>query len=347
LINTPDNLTIVTNSPASQILFDGKKAIGVVAGGKEYYAENEIILSAGALDTPKLLLLSGVGPKEELSKHGISTVVNLPVGQGLQDHVHIGITMQVKDGCNDRTAWSAPEAMKVAREQFNKDGTGPFRTLNASAIVGFFKGSEKLLASQEFADLPAEVQEHIKKPTVPTWELATLCPPLTPHADPTLTYFTVVAFGMVPQSRGTVTLKSTNPADPPLCDPNILSHPFDKINMIDTVRQCCDLLASPSLAKDVVKPFIAPKSNSDEDIWQFIQEHCNSTYHMSCSTKMGKAEDEDTVVTSDFVVKGLQGLRIADVGITPFLPNCHTVSTAYLIGESASEKLIAEHGLEG
>jgi choline dehydrogenase-like flavoprotein len=346
LTNKTSNLTIVTDSPVTKILFDGKTAVGVVAGGKQYYAEKEVILTAGALDTPKVLLLSGIGPKEELSRHDIPTVVNLPVGQGLQDHAHVNISMQLKDGSNDRAAWSSSEAMQASREQFSKDGTGSFKIFNSLVALGFFNGSKELFASDEFAKLPAETQRYIKHPSIPSWEIGTNCPPLTPMADPTHSYLTVVAFAMVPQSRGTVTLKSADPNDPPVSDPRLMSHAFDRVNMIGTVRQAYNYITSPSMSKDTIKPFMAPKSASEEDIWAFIQENCNSTWHMSSTARMGKIDDEEAVVTSDFKVKGLKGLRVADMSITPFLPNCHTMAIAYFIGESASEKIIADYGLD-
>ena len=133
--------------------------------------------------------------------------------------------------------------------------------------------------------------------------MSAICPPLIPEYDPKKTYVTIVAFAMTPQSRGTVTLKSADPKDPPVCDPQFMAHPWDRKVMIDGTRQCYHLLQHPRLSKDAVKPLVAPKSDSDEDIWEFIQQ-------------------------------------------ASFLPNCHTVSTAYLIGETASERVISELGLD-
>lgn len=345
LTRTPNNLTIVIDSPASRIIFDGKKAVGIVAGGKEYYAEKEVILSAGALDTPKLLLLSGVGPQEELARHNIQTVANLPVGQGLQDHVHVAISMQLTDGANDRAQWTSPAAMQASREQLAKDGIGNLTILNATAVVGFFNGDDTLYQSDEFKQLSPSVQKYVQNPNIPSWEMATSAPPLTPFVDPNASYLTVVGFAMTPQSRGSVTLKSADPLDPPVSDPKFLSHPYDRKNMLETARKAYNYITSPEMAKDSIKPLMAPASGSDEDLWKYIQEYAGSTWHMSCTARMGKADDETAVVTTDFRVKGLQGLRVADLSVTPFLPNCHTQSTAYLIGETASERLIAEYGL--
>jgi choline dehydrogenase-like flavoprotein len=193
LNSAPSNLEIVTDALATKIIFDGKKAVGITAGGKDYFAKNELVLSAGALDTPKLLMLSGVGPQAELAKHGISQVADLPVGQGLQDHLHFSMVVETEEGTNLRAKWSTPEHMAKATEQFKKDGTGPLSIMHNSAAVGFAKGSDSIYESQEFRDLPEDIQAYIKQPTVPSYEFAGVVPnaPL-PGFDPAKTYQTVM-----------------------------------------------------------------------------------------------------------------------------------------------------------
>ncbi|KAK3062503.1 hypothetical protein LTS18_003935, partial [Coniosporium uncinatum] len=166
-------------------------------------ASKELILSAGALDTPKLLQLSGVGPKEELSKHGIECVADLPgVGRNLQDHWFVPLTVQLKTP-NERSALADPEALAAAREQFNKDGTGPLAIVYGAVSMAFLRPNADLEASKEYKSLDKEVQKHLTHPTVPTWELITHCPPLSPFADPAQSYQTFLVVGMIPQSRGT------------------------------------------------------------------------------------------------------------------------------------------------
>jgi choline dehydrogenase-like flavoprotein len=345
LSNPPSNLTIITDAQASKIIFDGKRAIGVQAGGKDYLAANDIIISAGAVDTPKLLLLSGIGPKDELSSHGISSVIDLPgVGKNLQDHLYVRSTVQVADDHHDRAKWAEEKVMQEARSQFEKDGTGPLSILYNSAVVGFFR-DEKLYETKEFADLPKEVQAYIKAPTNPTWEQAVCCPTMTPFSDPAKTYLTNVVFGMVPQSRGTVTLASANVSDAPIIDPNFLAHPFDRRNLIEAVKISNGLLTSPPNARVTIADYETPKSMSDEDVLRHIQELGGSTFHPAGTAKMGRKDDEMAVIDTNFKVRGMEGLRVADLSVTPRLPNCHTVSTGYLIGETAAERLIEEYGL--
>lgn len=127
LRDAPKNLTIKTNSHVTKILFEGKKAIGVSSSNGTYYALKEVILSCGTVDTPKLLLLSGIGPKSELSQHGIETVVDLPlVGKNLEDHVMAIQSVELKPGVDAKNyLLSNPQKLVEAKEQFLKDGIGP------------------------------------------------------------------------------------------------------------------------------------------------------------------------------------------------------------------------------
>ncbi|KIW07570.1 hypothetical protein, variant [Verruconis gallopava] len=343
----PKNLEIVTNAFATKILFEGKRAVGIRAGGNDYYAEKDVILSAGALDSPKLLMLSGVGPAAELNRHGIPILADLPVGIGLQDHLFMPMIVEQKPGFDERPAWLAPAAMEAARRQFELDGTGPLSILCNSAVVGFDKGSTSVYESKEFKELPEDVQAYLMKPTIPTYEFAGCVPtfPL-PGFDPSKTYNSAMTFGMVPQSRGTVSLKSADPADPPVLDPKFLSHPFDRVALLDGMRKVYHWLYNPTHSPDIIGPFHVPPSDSDEDLEEYVKNYGSTTFHPSCTAMMGKLDDPTAVVTTDFRVKGLEGLRVADLSVTPFLPNCHTVSTGYYIGESAAERITKEYGLD-
>ena len=289
--------------------------------------------------------MSGVGPKEELTKHNIECVHELPVGRNLRDHWFFPLNLQLKQGGDDRPPLADPEFVASARAQFEKDGTGPLAVLYNLQQMGWLRPSEALEQSQEFKTLPAEEKEHLRHSTVPTWEICTHSPPLHPDALPDKSYLSVICIGMLPQSHGTVTLASADPKDAPVCDPNLFSHPFDRRNAIEACRITYDILTSPLLAEDTESIFNAPKSMSDEDIIEYAKETTNTTWHMSCTAKMGRDDDPKAVVDKRFRVRGLEGLRVADMSVTPFAPNCHTVAVAYQIGEMAAERLIEEYGL--
>lgn len=305
-----------------------------------------MILSAGALDTPKLLLLSGIGPKAELASHEIQCIEDLPgVGKDLRDHWFFGVNVELKSGGDDRPPFADPEYMAAARAQFEKDGTGALTVFYNLLQMGWLRPSEALEQSKEYKDLPLEEQQHFKYPTVPAWEICTHCPPMHPDAQPDKSYLTVLAIGMTPQSRGTVTLASSDPKDAPLCDPNIFSDPFDSRNAIEATRIIHKIINSPTIVKQTESVFSAPKSMSDEDIMDYARERTTTAWHMSCTAKMGKESDPEAVLDTRFRVRGLEGLRVVDMSAAPIIPNCHTMAVAYQIGEMGAERLIEEYAL--
>jgi choline dehydrogenase-like flavoprotein len=171
LFGGPENLTIVTEATVRRIIFNHKTAIGVELEGRSYYASKEVIVCAGALDTPKLLMLSGIGPSEELQRHQIPLLHDLPfVGRGLRDHIHITMVLRREASMSDRPAYYRnPEAIAAARAQWEKDQTGPLAEYGVGFAIGFMK-SERIYQSAEFLALSPEVQRHMMAPTVPSFE---------------------------------------------------------------------------------------------------------------------------------------------------------------------------------
>jgi choline dehydrogenase-like flavoprotein len=121
------------------------------------------------------------------------------------------------------------------------------------------------------------------------------------------------------QSHGTVTLKSTNPNDAPIIDPKFATHPFDRKVLIDGIRQTTRLLRAPVYAKNTIEVLGPDPEAADEAIWEHIRKHFGSSWHMSCTVKMGKSP-KDACVDSNFKVFGLQGLRVCDMSVNPFVP---------------------------
>lgn len=270
LEGAPSNLSIVINSPIAKVVLSGKKASGVqTIDGRLFYAKNEVILSGGALNTPQLLMLSGIGPADELQKHGIDVLHKLPeVGKNLQDHCFSGATILQKPGTSNRMAFEMDaDAIAAARAQYLKDKSGQMTEYYTSTPMGWFK-NDAVLASDEFKALDKSTQELLNKPTVPHIEITTHTPPLfigDHQLQSTDSYVTALAFPMNPQSYGEVTLASSNPADLPLVDPKLLSHPYDRRAAIEALRAMMDLLEAPVFAKNTIKMIGCPKSRSDED----------------------------------------------------------------------------------
>ncbi|KAH8552859.1 glucose-methanol-choline oxidoreductase [Umbelopsis sp. PMI_123] len=302
--DTP-NLTIMSLSQVTKILFEGIKAIGVqVNGDTSLYASKEVILCAGAVDTPKLLLLSGIGPAKELESLDINVINDIPgIGKTLQDHCGVFITDIVDAAMSSRAPFIHDDAlMDEARKQWGKDRTGPLSVHFNSLCAAFLK--------QEHLTLSDATKSYLQRPTIPALEIVFDGPPfpLDHVFEKGTTCFSRVVILEHPESRGSVTLASKNPSDPPLVDINYLDHPFDRL----TIRKS-------SLSKYHIKPLLVPTDDSDEAIWKFIKLN---------------------------ILPILARWRhLADMSVAPVLISGHTQAVAYLIGQTAAEKIIQEYDL--
>ena len=310
-------------------------------------------------------MLSGVGDSTGLARHNIQTVHHLPgVGKNLQDHLSIPLCWKEKKSSDDWLQhFSDPNLAKAARSQFLSDGTGPMSVIYQGITLGFFKADE-VFDTEDFRSLDASVKQHLRRDTVPIWELScrksaraaiyesslTLvldCAPCTPNAlaAPGNPYLTIFVFIHNSQSRGTITLASASPDAPPLIDPQFFSHPFDRVCAVAATKRALAYTRHPLLADNIDRAIDVPASDSEEDILDYWKSMAGSTWHPACTMKMGHDEDEEACVLSDFTVKGLQALRVVDLSVLPFLLSCHPVSVAYLVGEIAAEKIANAYGL--
>jgi choline dehydrogenase-like flavoprotein len=148
---------------------------------------------------------------------------------------------------------------------------------------------------------------------------------------------------MNPQSRGTITLRSSNPSDSPLIDPKFLTHPFDRRVLIEGMREMIRIFSAPVYASRTLRK-LGPKDDSDDSIWEHIKGNLRSSWHMSGTACMG-VNAEEAVVDSRFKIFGLEGCRIVDLSVCPFVINAHTQSTAYVLGEIAAEVMAEEYEL--
>jgi choline dehydrogenase-like flavoprotein len=343
------NLTIMVKSQATKILFEGTKAIGVEVNGKiSMYASKEVILSSGALDTPKLLLLSGVGPAKELEALDINVIKDLPgIGKNMQDHCGVFISDLVNNAMSSRVPFIHKEDQyDDARKQWDKDRTGPLSTHYSALCLAFLK-QEHLYNTPEFKSLSEQSKSYLLRPTVPIIEIGFNGPTFPPGQvfGEDGTCFCSGAILMHPESRGSVTLKSSNPSDPPIIDPNFLDHPFDRLAMIDAVRESRRLVKETSLNKYWIKPILAPADDTNEAIWEYIKGLIMSIWHASSTVSMGKPDDPMACVDANMKLRGLQNLRVADMSVCPLVISGHTQAVAYQIGQAAAEKILDEYQL--
>ncbi|UPK95388.1 hypothetical protein LCI18_006323 [Fusarium solani-melongenae] len=354
LYPTPDNLHIKTDSPVHRVIFEYKKAIGIsLLDGTILRATKEAILSAGSLDTPKILMHSGIGPADQLERFGIQQILENPnVGQNYKDHYHVALKFGRAEHTDNIMAFLRSKALQdAAKREWELYRTGPYVTAGTSMNVGFFK-SNAVLQSKEFEDLPASEKKRLQRPTIPTYEIATAgiaqeyytdthtVPPLLP----------IMVFVHNSQGVGNVQLASTDPAKPLIFNPSFASHPYDKRVIIEATKEVMKVSRSPEFQKDAHPTqanFDVPASDSDEDILDFWRKNCTSTWHMSGTCSMGRSEKDGAVVDTGFRVFGVSGLRVADLSVMPIIASCHTQSTAYQVGMLSAEKIVAEYSLNG
>ncbi|KAI1462283.1 GMC oxidoreductase [Annulohypoxylon moriforme] len=349
LTPTPENLTIITNSPVQRIIIEGKKAVGVESNGRKYLASKEVILSAGSLNDPKILMHSGIGPKAQLEKFGIPLVQDVPaIGQGLRDHMFVPLAYQRTEGETDRPSfYGNKEAQAAALEQWKKDGTGPWSKFACEMLIGWFK-LPHLPSLPEFQALPEAERSYQNQPTVPHYEVITHFPIhyfVPDYPDSSLNYSCLLVFLYNAQSRGEVTLQSSDPDAAPLIDPKFLSTEFDRRAVVEIMKEMKRFLKSEGYAKDTISTIAGPTGDSDEELLEYWRQAISSSWHMIGTVKMGQPGDADAAVDKDFRLVGIDNLRVADMSVVPILASCHVQIVAYLTGLTCAEKLIAEYDL--
>ncbi|KAJ4016307.1 hypothetical protein NW752_003430 [Fusarium irregulare] len=345
----PDNLTVLTDSAVQRVILEGNKAVGVEVADKTYYASKEVVLSAGALNTPSILMHSGIGPASQLSQFNIPVIKDVPrIGQGLRDHMFTPLVYTRKEGDTARKPFYGDQkAMDEALQQWRQDGTGPWTKFACELGIGWFK-LDKLVKSEEFKALPQQEKEYLMKETVPHYEILTHFPIhwfIPQFPDCNLNYSCILVFYYNSQSQGEVTLQSSDPNVPLKFDPKFLSTPFDRRAAIESLRDAFRLVKHEDYVKNNVDTMVGPVGDSDEELLAHWRATISSSWHMCGTTKMGKKDDPEAVVDSDFKVIGFEGLRVADMGVVPVLASCHIQSVAYVTGMTAAEKLIAEYDL--
>jgi len=315
------NLRVETDCLVQRITFEGKRATGAVYSRSgqmiEVKAAREIILCAGSIGSPQLLILSGVGPAPALREFGIEIVADRPgVGQNLQDHLAVAVTYSCRQPV---TLASAESLSNLAR--YLLLGRGPL-TSNVAEALAFIRTREDLAAPDvELLLAPTYFMEHGAK-------------------NPKGHGFTIGVVLLRPQSSGMITLKSSDASAPPAIRPNYLAMPTDLAAMTAGVRFARKLIATRAFDPyrgDEVWPGEA--TQSDDAISAFVRERAETLYHPVGTCRMGS--DARAVVDDQLRVHGVTGLRVADVSIMPTIIAGHTNAAAMMIGERAAAFIAA------
>jgi len=340
------NLTVAIDSHVTRVVVDGsKRATGVILEAKDgvattVNASKEIILSCGAIGTPQLLMLSGIGPARELQQHGIDCVQDLLVGSNLQDHLLVGIGYKVKPS-QQPFAPLKPLTGGIISGVFQHflSGTGnlSFPPLHGTAFYHSGlpghdeqRGNDTQIHFTAFGAVdPADTVKNFGLPA----------PGQKCVADSTYS-IALIPIILLPQSVGSVKLASADPKKHPLINPQYFSHPRDLEVMVEACKKCREIVRNSPLA-DVVEEEIADADDpiskipidSDDYLRALVRSKAVTVYHPVGTAKMGAKDDVTAVVDPELRVRGVTGLRVADASVMPTVISGNTNAPSIMIGE--------------
>jgi choline dehydrogenase-like flavoprotein len=309
VFNRP-NLRVLTNALVQRIEFDGRRARRVLVRRNDeeltLYAEREIILSAGAYGSPHILMLSGIGRADLLNAFGVHSLVDLPVGENLQDH-----PLLLLNYLTDQETLDAATSQE-SRRQFEEERRGPL-TSNVAEGGGFIATSPDLDAPGIQITMGAVM-----------------------FADEALTAPYDHAFGLgpalvKPTSRGKVVLRSARPDAKPRIFCNLLATPEGRASMIAGLKACLDIGKRPGLKAVQRQIQNGPRSENEDDLWSYIQQHVQVFYHPTSTCGIGN------VVDPGLRVLGTEGLRVVDASVMPTIIRGNTNAATIAIAERASD----------
>ena len=323
------NLTVLTGATATKIVLEGKRASGVTVlhRGVErtVRAAREVLLSGGVINTPQLLMLSGIGGAQELAAHGIETRLDLPaVGKNLQDHVSVILMYRRREPGPFLKMMRADRiALDFIRTYLS--GTG-FSGDVPGGVVAFLKsGPERPLP---------DVQLLFTAAPLAAW------PYFPPFKAPFQDGFATRVVATQPESRGEVALASADPAAAPLIRQNFLASPKDWASLRAGFRVARDLAAQPSMQPFIAAEFFpGPKCQSDEEIDEHIRQTSITVHHPAGTCRMGS--DEASVVDPQLRLRGLAGLRVVDASVMPDLVCGNINAAVIMIAEKAADMIAA------
>ncbi|XP_076442482.1 alcohol dehydrogenase [acceptor]-like [Babylonia areolata] len=346
-----ENLHVVTDAQVTKVVFEGKRAVGVNfvrQGRKEMVrARREVIVSAGAVGSPHILQLSGVGPKKVLDKIKIPVVADLPVGENLQDHLMFLYQVGVR------------EPVSATPEQLNSFWTwlqhALFKTGHRSSPTSLeaqvFTCTDEESRQRDWPDLQLMLQGRVWNTRhLQTFGYTKQTLEQAKRRDTFKYGFACLAALLRPKSRGTLRLRSADPFEHPSIDPRYLENPEDLAQLVRGIRVCQKLVATPTMqsvgaeATDPPSQFCAQHTFDSDDYWAcMVRRNVLTIYHPCGTCKMGAVTDNTTVVDPRLRVKGLQGLRVVDASIMPAIPSGNTNAPVIMVAEKAADMIKAHY----
>ncbi len=327
-VRSDRRLTLKCNTRVTGLMFQGKRAVGVVfaenSGGAVHtaFANNDIILTAGAYASPQLLMLSGIGPANHLTQMRIAVRVDLPgVGQNMQDHNSVALVAQTKTACGyfgeDRGA-----RMIINGLQYLWFGSGPVAS-TSSEVMAFVRSADSVTEP--------DLQLYCAPVMVPT---PLLIPPPT-HG------FTLLANLIKPQSRGSMRLRSDDPAATPIIEPNWLADPRDLRTIIAGLRYLRTVTQTNPMLR-IIDQVLGPEPilNSDKELGVYCKAVTSTNFHPVGSCRMGSDTDPSAVLTPSLEVRGVTGLRVFDASIMPSIISANTNAPVMAVADRAVDLMM-------
>jgi choline dehydrogenase-like flavoprotein len=316
------NLTLETEALATKVLFEGRRAVGVELeqnGVRRIVkARREVILCGGAINSPQLLMLSGIGDADQLAEHGIETLVNAPgVGANLLDHLVSALGFDVPDD----SLFAAEKPLELINYLLRRRG---MLTSNVGEAYGFVRSRQDLaLPDLELLFAPAPFFEE------------GIGDPYDKHA------VVLASILLKPRSSGVITLRSADPRDKPIIDPRYLTDEADRSAQMSGLRMCAQIAQAPAL-RGVIGKIARPLNATvldDDTLERALNSISHTLYHPVGTCRMGR--DESSVVDPQLRVRGVDGLRVADASVMPTIIRGHTHAPSVVIGEKAADLIRA------
>lgn len=323
----PENLSIRTGATGCRLLLHGERVTGVeyLHRGErlEVRADREVILCAGALGSPQILLLSGIGPADELRKIGIAPIHDLPgVGKNLHDHLELDLQWECTQPISMNGLMKPHLRAKIGLEWFLfKRGIGAVNACHAGA---FLRSSPEI----EYPN----IQFHFFPVCFNGW-----VPRENQHG------FRVSAGPMRQTSRGALTLRSPDPLDAPIIDPNYLATETDRQELRDSYATIIEIVSQKALDPYRGRPLdLSALPRTEAEVDELVRSTAQTAFHLCGTCKMGSERDDTAVVDPQTRVRGLAGLRVADAAIMPSIVSSNLNAPTMMIGERASDLILGK-----
>ena len=326
-VRSRPNLTVFTGADATRVLLEGKRATGVEYRHrgtlKTVSAGREVLLCSGAFGSPKLLMLSGIGPQAELQKHGIAVQhASENVGKNLQDH--LDFILVYKSSNRDLLGLGIAGAIDIVKSaiEWRKHGTGHIRTNFAESGAFIKTDPSEPRPDVQLHFIPGLVDDHARKQYLGYGYSCHTCV-------------------LRPNSRGEVGLKSADPFAAPRIDPRYLSDEDDRKRLLKGVKITRKIMESAPLARHIKSEVYTAKARSDDELMAEIRKRADTIYHPVGTCRMGS--DEASVVDLQLQVRGVQNLRVIDGSIMPTLISGNTNAPIIMIAEKAADMIRQKH----